>query len=75
MGGREKYLHEAVAYLLLPSMGRRSGEAMAAEDLEAATPEKSTFENHSIFLMLCRQPVGPTVKEERCVPTCVRAIF
>ena len=42
MGGEEKCLHEAFAYLLLPSMGRRSGEATAAEDLEAAKPEMST---------------------------------
>ena len=41
----EKYLHEALAYLLLPSRGRRSGEAMAAEDLEAGTPEMSTCQN------------------------------
>ena len=60
-------------------MGRRSGEAMAAEDLEAGKPEMSTRQNSvanvCIFLMACRQPVGPGVKEERCVPTCVRAIF
>ena len=76
----ETYLHEALAYLLLPSMGRKSGEAMVAEDLEAGTPEMSTCQNHSfnpLYLprAACRQPVGPGVKKERCVPTCARAIF
>ena len=45
LNGVEKYLHETLAYLLLPSRGRRSGEEMAAEDLEAGTPEMSTCQN------------------------------
>ena len=68
-----KYLHEALAYLLLPSMGRRSGEAMAAGDLEAGKPEMSTCRNcigNPLYL-----PQWPNVKEERWVPTCVKAIF
>ena len=52
LNGVEKYLHEALAYLLLPSRGRRSGEAMAAEDLEAGTPEISTCQNLSAILCI-----------------------
>ena len=68
-----KYLHEALAYLLLPSMGRRSGEAMAAGDLEAGKPEMSTCRNcigNPLYL-----PQWPNVKGERWVPTCVKSIF
>ena len=69
-------MHEALAYLLWPSMGRRSGEAMAAGDLEAGKPEMSTCRNcigNPFYLP--QWLVGPNVKEERWVPTCVKAIF
>ena len=58
MGGGEKCLHEAFAYLLLPSMGRRSGEARAAEDLEAAKPEMSTCQNCNIGINPLYLPHG-----------------
>ena len=45
MGGEDKCLHEAFAYLLLPSMGRRSGGETAAEDSVAATPGISRRHN------------------------------